>query len=89
MVVHKKAPVEAAPKRDRPIRVAARRQREFMAIIAYEENRLKQADWIDEDLLDLEGILVPSETRTETAMHVCLLEEHFRCPWVEDAGEDV
>ena len=29
-----------------------------MAIIAYEENRLEQADWIDEDLLDLEGVLV-------------------------------
>ena len=55
MVVHKKAPVEAT-KRDRPIRVAARRQRELMAIIAYEEYRLEQADWIDEDLLDLEGI---------------------------------
>ena len=27
-----------------------------MAIIAYEENRLEQADWIDEDLL--EGVLV-------------------------------
>ena len=42
MVVHKKAPVEATPKRDRPIRVAALRQRELMAIIAYEENRLEQ-----------------------------------------------
>ena len=52
MVVHKKAPVEATSKRDRPIRVAARRQRELMAIIAYEENRLEQADWIDEDFLD-------------------------------------
>ena len=88
MVVHKKAPAEAAPKRDRPIRVAARRQRELMAIIAYEENRLEQADWIDEDLFDLEGVLVPPEIRTETAMNVCLLEEHLRCPWVEDAGED-
>ena len=88
MVVHKKAPVEATPKRDRPIKVAARRQRELMAIIAYEENRLEQADWIDEDFLDLEGVLVPPEIRTETAMNVCLLEEHFRCPWVEDAGED-
>ena len=54
-----------------------------MAIIAYEENRLEQAD-----LLDLEGVLVPPEIRTETAMHVYLLEEHLQCPWVEDAGED-
>ena len=87
MVVHKKAPVEAT-KRDRPIKVAARRQREMMAIIANEQNRLEQADWIDEDLLDLEGVLVPPEIMTETAMHVYLLEEHLQCPWVEDAGED-
>ena len=87
MEVHKKAPIEA-PKRDRPIRVAARRQRELMAIIAYKENRLEQADWIDADLLDLEGVLVPPEIRTETAMHVCLLEEHLQWSWVKDAGDD-
>ena len=76
MVVHKKAPVEA-PMQDRPIRVAARRQRELMAIIAFEENHLEHADWIDEDLLDLEGVQVPPEITTETAMNVCLLEEHL------------
>ena len=53
--------------------------------MAYEENHLEQADWIDEDDLDLEGVLVPPEIRIETAMHVCLLEEHLQCPWVEDA----
>ena len=48
-------------------------------------NRLEHADWIDEDLLDLKLVLVPSEIRTETAMHVCLLEEQLQCPWIEDA----
>eukprot|EP00731_Ephydatia_muelleri_P019772 Em0012g597a len=41
-----------------------------------------------ESLDDLEGVLVPPEIRTETAMHVYLLEKHLQCPWVEDAGED-
>ena len=49
--------------------------------------RGEQADWIDEDLLDLEGVLVPPEIRTETAMHVYLLEEHLQCPWVEDVAK--
>ena len=48
-----------------------------MAIIAYEENHLEQADWIDEDHLDLEGVMVPPEIKIETAMHV---EEHLQCP---------
>ena len=48
-----------------------------MAIIAYKENRLEQADWIDDNLLDLEGVLVLPEIRTETAMLVYLLEENL------------
>ena len=57
-----------------------------MAITAYEENCLEEADWIDEDLLDLDGVLVPTDIRTETAKHVYSLEEHLQCPWVEDAA---
>ena len=53
-----------------------------MAMIAYQENHLKQADIIDEDHLDLEGVILFPETSVETAMLVCLLREHLECVWV-------
>ena len=37
----------------RPVRIADRRQRELMAIIAF--NELEDAKWLDEDLDDLSG----------------------------------
>ena len=37
--------------RIRPVRIAARRQRELMAIIAFDD--AEDAEWLDEDLVDL------------------------------------
>lgn len=38
----------------RPVRLAARRQRELMAIIAY-DNMMEDTEWIDEEFLDVSG----------------------------------
>jgi len=42
----------------RPTRVAARRRRELMVVIAQSEN-VESVEWQDEDDLDLTGITVP------------------------------
>ena len=44
-------------KKVRPLRVAARRQRELMVVIAREENR-KSVDWMEEEDLNMDGIQV-------------------------------
>lgn len=59
-VLHKKTPVPQIPK-VRPQRIAARRQRELMAIIVSEENGSTDAEWFDEGDLDLNGIEMPTE----------------------------
>ena len=41
----------------RPIRVAARRQRELMAVIASGE--MEDVEWLDEDQVDLRGVTMP------------------------------
>ncbi len=84
MAVHKVVP--AVNVRIRPIRVAARRQREMMAIIALHENGPKQADWIDENDLDLQGIHVPLEGSAvpETSLPICSIEEHLNSAWEEE-----
>ena len=41
--------------RTRPVRLAARRQQELMAIIAYDN--MQDAEWIDEEFLDVSGKL--------------------------------
>jgi hypothetical protein len=52
----KKAPAQVEIQtRIRPIRVAARRQRELMVIIANSENGPEDAEWIEENELDLSG----------------------------------
>ena len=52
----KKAPAQVEIQiRIRPIRVATRRQRELMVIIANSENGPEDAEWIEENELDLSG----------------------------------
>lgn len=46
--------IEQTVQRTRPVRLAARRQRELMAIIAY-DNNMEDAEWIDEEFLDVVG----------------------------------
>lgn len=58
MRIHKKAR-NAVPgeirTRIRPIRIAAKRQRQMMAIISNSENGPEDVEWIEEDELDLSG----------------------------------
>ena len=87
-VVHKTA---AAPSinlpintRQRPVRVAARRQRELMAIIVNQENGPEDVDWIEEEELDLEGIVIPVDSREDITTPVCSISEHLSSAQWED-----
>ena len=66
-------------KRIRLQRVAARRQRELMVIIANVENE-ESVDWIDEEELDLNGISIPEDDDNQT-FPVYVISEHFASPW--------
>ncbi|KAL5491710.1 hypothetical protein EMCRGX_G017057, partial [Ephydatia muelleri] len=68
--------------RDRPIRIAARRQRELMTIISYIENG-EHIDWMDELELDCDTIPVPADDTEEMneAIPVVSTEEHLETPW--------
>lgn len=95
MIVHKKKSNPSVNKgvqekeiihtRTRPVRIAAMRQREIMAIIASDENDgsdTEDAEWIDRDDLDLSG--VPSAIVDNSPALICPvipLNEHFSNPW--------
>ena len=64
----------------RPFRVAARRQREMMVIIANAEN-LKNAEWQDEDNLDISEMIIPEKSWCGSGMPVYTITEHFSSPW--------
>ena len=65
-----------------PIRVAARRQRELMAIIAAGE--FEDDEWVDEDLAELTGLNIPVETVVTSGMPVMDMTTHFANPWAAD-----
>ena len=67
------------PKRIRPQRVSARRQRELTVIIANEENG-ESVDWIEEEELDLNGISIPQDEQIR-ALPIYSIKEHFASPW--------
>jgi hypothetical protein len=86
LVIHKAEPPVNVSTRITLIRVAARRQREIMAIIALKENVPEQADWIDVNDLDLQGIPVLLEISDEepSILPCCSIEEHLSSPWEEE-----
>lgn len=73
----------APSKRIRPIRIAAQRQREMMAIIANTENGQEDVEWIDEEDLDLTGVTIP-EDNDEHLTPVISISKHLSSPWVDD-----
>lgn len=80
------APESTQPKRIRPLRIAARRQRELMAVIARRENaNSEDIEWLDEDEVDLSTIVLPGNYDGETSMPVVTMDEHFTSPWMDDA----
>ena len=69
----------------RPLRIAARRQRELMAVIARRENaHLEDVEWLDEDEVDLSAIILPGNDDGERLMPVVTMDEHFTSPWMDD-----
>lgn len=69
----------------RPVRVAARRQRELMAVIASEENG-ECCEWVDEQDVDVAGISVPEDLDilpTVSVMPIIDISEHLTSPWEE------
>ena len=62
----------------RPLRIAARRQNELMAIIALQESEF--AEWLDEDEVDCGGIVIPNTITDDTSMPVFHIEEHLASP---------
>lgn len=67
--------------RVRPIRIAARRQRELMVILAQEELGIEEAEWAKEEDVDLPEGFNENVTLQETPVTIVQLEEHFSSPW--------
>ena len=68
-----------------PLRIAARRQRELMAVIARRENaHSEDVEWLDEDEVDLSAIILPGNDDAERLMPVVTMNEHFTSPWMDD-----
>lgn len=71
-----------------PVRVAARRQRELMVIIARGENRDEDAEWLNEDEVDVSDMNVPEAQDNGglvgESMPIISLKDHFDNPWQEE-----
>ena len=54
-----------------------------MVIIAQSENGPEDAEWIDEDNLDLTGEVpgYPVEENKDTPIPICSLDDLFSSPW--------
>lgn len=84
LVLHKEVQV-AKPKPTRPVRLAAKRQRELMAIIVNDEYGPEDADWIQEEELDIDGLAIPEDDPPHVSgIPVCSIRDHLSNPWVED-----
>ena len=65
----------------RPVRIAAKRQRELLAIILNHEKQ-EAAEWLEEDMLDIDDISLPDfDSNAEHTAPVFTVEEHLRNPW--------
>ena len=72
--------VTPSVKKVRPVRVAARRQRELMVVIAREENG-ESMDWMHEDDLNMDGVIVPDQDNVHDVTPVIPLSQHFKSIW--------
>ena len=64
-----------------PIRIAARRQRELMVILAQDELGIEEAEWAKEEDVDLPEGFNENVILQETPVTIIQLEEHFSSPW--------
>ena len=65
--------------RIRPTRIAARRQRELMAIIAVSE--AEDAEWLDEEDVDLVGIGMPINEPLVSPLPLVTISDHLHNIW--------
>ena len=80
--VHSQA-ITQSLRRIQPTRVAARRQKGLMAIIAANKNEAS-VDWYDENELDLNGVTVPTqEFEPFHGFPLCSVQDHLLIPWEE------
>jgi hypothetical protein len=57
-----------------------------MVVIARKENaHSEDVEWLDEDEVDLSGILLPGNDDGERLMPVVTMDEHLSSPWMDDA----
>jgi hypothetical protein len=77
-------PVAAvAMQRIRPLRIAAKRQREMMAIIL--QNEVEFAEWIDRDNLDTDGMDIPDDNADNNSqLPIMTVEQHLSSPWTNE-----
>ena len=62
------------------MRVAARRQREMMVVIAHMANG-ESAEWQEEDDLDITGLTVTeTDHGVNYGLPLCSMEDHFSSP---------
>jgi hypothetical protein len=60
-----------------------------MAITINEQDGLEQADWMGEDELDLESLVISHEISTRSiAMPVVSISNHLSTPWEEATKKD-
>ncbi|GBN53964.1 hypothetical protein AVEN_77081-1 [Araneus ventricosus] len=69
--------------RVRPLRIAARKQQEVMAVIAFTEN-VEFVEWVDEDDIDIRGLTIP-EVESDVKMPVYSINEHISSSWEEES----
>ncbi|GBO40724.1 hypothetical protein AVEN_212013-1 [Araneus ventricosus] len=65
--------------RVKPLRIAAHRQQELMAVIAFTEN-VEFEDCVDEDDIDIRGLTIP-EDESDVKMPVYSMNENISSPW--------
>lgn len=67
----------------RPVRIAAQRAKEFMAVIALNENNDLDVEWVSEENIEPDCILkeICNERNESYAMKVHSMEDHFKFPW--------
>ena len=71
--------------RVRPVRLAARRQRELMAVIVH--NECEDVEWIDDDMIDMSGLADMQEGFTsegpELNVRPISTRTRLSSPWID------
>lgn len=77
--------LSSEPSKIRPVRIAARRQRELMAVIVREEGE-EDVEWFEEEELDLSNISLPTKMAEKNSglLPVFDIEEYLSIPWEDE-----